>query len=143
MHFLDRSVNIMVKCSEQIVYCKTAYVADVHATCILVYIRTDFEFDMQLPVCMCSVSLHYNVSILQEFCAMHRVVSLARLLHNLGVEKRFNSGFNRVLYGILINWHHVCLLTSACRGSGLSITRCGNLLHTHSFMSTYAWPTLK
>ena len=38
--------------------------------------------------CMCNVSLHYNVSILQEFLAMQRVVSLARLLHNLGAEKQ-------------------------------------------------------
>ena len=58
------------------------------STYTLRYVKTDFEFYMQQPVCMCSVSLHYNVSILLEFLAMQRVVSPATQLCNLGVEKQ-------------------------------------------------------
>ena len=93
MHFLDRIVNIMVKCSEQIVYCKTVYGCGwppwtKHAsTRILVYIRTDFEFDMQLPVCKCSISPKMFPYCRSSVQCRARVVSLARLLHNLRVEK--------------------------------------------------------
>ena len=58
------------------------------STYTLRYVRTDFEFYMQQPVCMCSVSFCYNVSILQEFLTMQRVVSLARLLCNRRAEKQ-------------------------------------------------------
>ena len=86
MYFLDPYCPQMwINAVEQIVYCLWTQHASPYT---LRYVRTDFEFYMQQPVCMCSVSLHYNVSMLQEFPAMQRVVSLARLLCNLGVEKQ-------------------------------------------------------
>ena len=91
--FQIRTVTLWINAVEKIVYCKTFYECGwpswtQHVSMhIIRYVRTDFEFYMQLPVYICGVSFHHIASILQEFLAMQRVVSPARLLWNFGAEK--------------------------------------------------------